>query len=902
MAECPSCASQVGEQNRFCPSCGVALSDSFATQTVAVTPSPRRAPSSAARTAMRTSSSRVHEGRFAPGALLAGRYRIVSLLGKGGMGEVYRADDLALDQQVALKFLPEVLAENPEAIARFRNEVRTARQVSHPNVCRVYDLTEVEGTYVLSMEYVDGEDLGSLLRRIGRLPADKALEIARKLCAGLAAAHEKGVLHRDLKPANVMLDGRGQVLLTDFGLAGLAGEIEGSEVRNGTPAYMAPEQLAGLEVTVKSDLYALGLVLYELFTGKLPFEADTLAGLLRARAENTPMNPSTLVRDLDPAVEKVILRCLQSKPSLRPASALAVAAALPGGDRLAAALAAGETPSPEMVAEAGEGQGLSLRAASILLAATLIAFAGCGWFALRRGAIERMQPPYAPEVLTQKVRDLLKGLGYNGNPVDSFARFQWNDPYINQVSPKGDPQKAWRDVLAGEPSPLQFWYRQADSELFAGTFHDDWLTPGMVDATDPAPTEAGMAHVVVDGHGHLLQFEAMPKQKLPESKAPAPAPDWTPLFAAAGLDAAQLKPADPQWTWLASSDTRAAWTGTWPGSSTPLRVEAAALRGRPVAFMLLGSWASPWREPGSGSTPAVIILLAVLVVVILVVGPWLARRNWKQNRGDRRGATRLAIFVFCVQMALWLMRAHFSGPMAAFGLFLVALATSLFYAAVLWMVYLAMEPYVRRRWPQTLISWTSALGGGMKDAIVGRDVLIGAAMGACFSIVDVVLNTALPSERYKPIFASTASLNGLRATLGSMLVQVPQGIRGAVIFVFLIFLLRVLFRNQWLAGFGFAMFFASLNFLQNGNNWSAGLAALLLYGLIAVVMLRWGLLAVCAGIFVTNVAGVVALTSHAGQWYFGNTLLMVGVVLGLTVWGAWTSLGGRKILKADWFE
>ena len=123
------------------------------------------------------------------------------------------------------------------------------------------------------MEYVDGEDLGSLLRRIGRLPADKALEIARKLCAGLAAAHEKGVLHRDLKPANVMLDGRGQVLLTDFGLAGLAGEIEGAEIRNGTPAYMAPEQLAGEEVTVRSDIYSLGLVLYEIFTGKLPFES-----------------------------------------------------------------------------------------------------------------------------------------------------------------------------------------------------------------------------------------------------------------------------------------------------------------------------------------------------------------------------------------------------------------------------------------------------------------------------------------------------------------------------------------------------------------------------------------------------------------------------------------------------
>src|SRR6476619_6028774 len=251
--------------------------------------------------------------RFGTGAIVAGRYRIVAMLGKGGMGEVYRADDLSLDQPVALKFLPEAVTHNEHALERFRNEVRIARQVSHPNVCRVYDLGEMEGLYFLSMEYVDGEDLGSLLRRIGRLPVDKALEIARKLCAGLAAAHEKGVLHRDLKPGNVMLDSRGQVLLTDFGLAGLAGQIEGAEVRNGTPAYMAPEQLSGEEVTIKSDIYALGLVLCEIFTGKLPFESDTLAGLMRAQRESAPLSPSTLVRDLDPAVERVILRCLQAK-------------------------------------------------------------------------------------------------------------------------------------------------------------------------------------------------------------------------------------------------------------------------------------------------------------------------------------------------------------------------------------------------------------------------------------------------------------------------------------------------------------------------------------------------------------------------------------------------------------
>ena len=157
---------------------------------------------------------------------------------------------------MALKFLPEETAKNETTLARFYNEIRIARQVSHPNVCRVYDLGDVEGQPYLSMEYVDGEDLGSLLRRIGRLPEVKALEIARKLCVGLAAAHDRGVLHRDLKPSNIMLDGRGNVLITDFGLAGLAAQMQGAEVRNGTPAYMAPEQLAGKEVSVQSQRFS----------------------------------------------------------------------------------------------------------------------------------------------------------------------------------------------------------------------------------------------------------------------------------------------------------------------------------------------------------------------------------------------------------------------------------------------------------------------------------------------------------------------------------------------------------------------------------------------------------------------------------------------------------------------
>ena len=194
-------------------------------------------------------------------------------LGRGGMGDVYRADDLRLGQPVALKFVRSDLSTS--ARQRLYDEVRLGRQVSHPNVCRLYDVVEAEGLTFIAMEYVDGEDLASLLARIGQLAPDKALDVARDLCAGLQAAHDRGVLHRDLKPANVMIDGRGRARLTDFGLAI---EPRAAPVRDaaGTPLYMSPEQLAGGEVTARSDVYSLGLVLYETVAGRRFFNARTL--------------------------------------------------------------------------------------------------------------------------------------------------------------------------------------------------------------------------------------------------------------------------------------------------------------------------------------------------------------------------------------------------------------------------------------------------------------------------------------------------------------------------------------------------------------------------------------------------------------------------------------------------
>jgi serine/threonine-protein kinase len=198
------------------------------------------------------------DARFTPGRIFASRYRIVSLLGRGAMGEVYRADDLRLGQSVALKLMSAAMASRHDGLRRLSDEVRLARGIAHPHVCRVYDIGYAEGWHYLSMEYVDGETLASLLRRIGQMPMPKALEMARQLCAGVGAAHARGVLHRDLKPSNIMVDGRGQIRIMDFGLAvSVADDVR--EVA-GTPAYMSPEPRAPVAARGERLVVVLGRI------------------------------------------------------------------------------------------------------------------------------------------------------------------------------------------------------------------------------------------------------------------------------------------------------------------------------------------------------------------------------------------------------------------------------------------------------------------------------------------------------------------------------------------------------------------------------------------------------------------------------------------------------------------
>jgi serine/threonine-protein kinase len=887
MANCAACHTELPAATRFCGHCGAPVAASADLDETELSPQPD-GPASAGE-----------DERFLPGALVAGRYRIVALIGKGGMGEVYRATDLKLRQPVALKFLPAALAADRVLLERFLNEVRIARQVSHPNVCRVYDVGEFEGQHYISMEYVDGEDLASLLRRIGRLPADKALDIARRLCAGLAAAHERGVLHRDLKPGNVMIDGRGQVRITDFGLAGLAGQVQGSDVRSGTPAYMAPEQLAGREVTARSDIYSLGLVLYEMFTGRRPFEAATVADLMRMQIGSSPAGPSSVVRDLDPAVERTILRCLDPDPDRRPPSALAVAAGLPGGDPVAAALAAGETPSPEMVAAAGEGTaGIGPRAAVALLATAVIGLLVCAAVGGRVELQGRIPFDNPAGALAGRAREILASVGYTARPVDTAEGGDLDYAYLEWARRNVHPLA--RALAAGRPAVVRYWYRSSPSYFEPRSFFAGRLLPGIVTESDPPTETAGMLKVNLDMQGRLVGLRAA----TPEFEDPpgeARPFDWNLLLTAAGLDAATLKPAAPQWLPRRSWDTRVAWTGAWPGG-TPgaMRVEAAAFRGKPVFFEITG----PWSTPGAGGDQASArerAARAILLIMFLLAVFWggaLARRNVRLGRGDRRGATRLAGFTFLVILAAWVLAASHKPDVLELELAIMAVSWALFCSALVWVWYLALEPHARRLWPQTLVSWSRLLTGGVRDSLVARDVLIAIAIATGWALLLLAGSAASERAGDLPLQANLETLLGLR-TLGSvMLFQVALSVASSLLTFFGLLGLRAILRKEWLAGAAFVVLLEIPRLLGSHSvplELVVGIATLTID---VVMMVRFGLLAYIVAAYVTNVLVNVPLTLDFSAWYVGSSMFALAVVAALAAWACRAAMAGRGVFGA----
>jgi serine/threonine-protein kinase len=616
---------------------------------------------------------------------------------------------------------------------------------------------------------------------------------------------------------------------------------------------------------------------------------------------------STLTDDLDPAVERVILRCLEPDPTARPSSALAVAAALPGGDPLAAALASGETPSPEMVANAGEVGGMR----PALAIACLVAILG-GTFAqvplFPTYSLSRLVPmPKPPAALADRAAEILTKLGHKEPVADTAYGFDSDDWRLQYVEDTDKSPDRWNKLAQWRPPPVRFWYRTSPRPLIPPS-SDDRVSPGQ-----PPLEVSGMATVFLDPQGRLTGLAVDPPQREDETATSAAAKptDWSVLFAEAQIDPTTLTVVEPRWAPDNYCDERAAWEGRFPDQpDIPIRFEAGAHRGIPTFFQIIGPWTKPQRMEEVPETPGqkvgIIFFLSILIALVLG-GALLARRNLKLRRSDRTGADRLALVCFCLLMLSWLLRInHVADFMGEYDRLYVYIGKSMAVAAIMWMWYIALEPYVRRRWPNALISWSRLLAGRLRDPLVGRDILLGGVFALATIAVwasEARVSLVLGEPQIAPTFSYFSELLlGLRFQIGEALR--PRFVYNALGVLFLLLSLRLILRKEWLVYWGVFVLQAVLVVISPPADQSLAMTLVhilfgaLAYWVLVLVPLRFGLLASIFYFFFVGIPEVPIVYGLSG-WQSEASWTAILFITAVTVYGFHTALAGRALFGDD---
>jgi len=633
----------------------------------------------------------------------------------------------------------------------------------------------------------------------------------------------------------------------------------------------------GTEVTHKSDIYAVGLVLYELFTGMRPFDADTPTSTARPSSDSSPPSPSSHLGGLDPAVERIILRCLEHDPANRPSSAVSVANALPGDDPLAEAIAAGETPPPELVAEGRTS--FSVRPSVVwtcltAFIATLIAVVAAGPYTRSLSQLTLDKPD---GFLLERAREVVRLSG--DPPLKTFEAYGYAP---GQRVPSESPRRA-------QATEMMFWYRQSSHALVPFRM--------VVTPEDPPPSQPGMASVTLDTQGRLRQFESTPSVPA-HGRRSAPDTTWDALFRLAGFDRSNFEPAAPELYPTTYADWRAAWTAVHPAAGVDeIRVEVAAYGGLPVFFRVAepvtDALPSPQPDVWTGIDTAASI---VLFGPVLIVGLFLARRNLLQGRGDRKGAFRLATFMFGLWLAFGILGSDHFLDMAELAIIFRALARASLSFGLFWVLYVALEPYARRYWPFMLVSWVRLLDGRFRDPLLGWHLLVGASSGGIAILIEhggVIATRLLGLPTWEPgsLSLQLRPLTSFRYALAGTLDLLDFAVTTSLQVVIILLVLRVLLRRQAPAAIG--LYLVSV-FVFAGPTATVPAHALII-ALALVVLFRFGLVAMMSGLFVFVLLGNYLISLLPASPFAAVSYLAGMIAVGIAAYGCHCALTARPL-------
>ena len=653
---------------------------------------------------------------------------------------------------------------------------------------------------------------------------------------------------------------------------------------------MAPEQLEGKGASVASDIHALGSVLYELLTGVAAIPATRLAEIREIYRKGLAIfPPSHLAPDIEPQAEAMILKCLATESARRPSSAVEVATAFPGGDALGEALAAGETPSPALVAASGGKGTLPAGVAWSLLAGVLILIGGSITAERYSTVLGLAGFPKSPEVLADHARSIIKSAGYGESAVDSAFGIYSNGGYLGFLARQGDSRN-WRHHLSdSEPGAARFWYRQSSillepSNRGAGVTQDD------------PPQQSGMVYVLLDSRGNLRDFRANPDfyEKEP---AESRTMDWSPLLAAAEILLSDLKSADPHRVPPVAFDLRASWDGKRLGS--PIHVDGAAFHGKPVYFEVTGEWSEPVPATTDWIATVGDTGFIMLAISLWVLGALLVRRHLKLGRGDRPGATRVCLYFFVIAVLSGLLPAHLTASVPQiWAVGSAGVADAMFVTSFLWLFYMSLEPYSRKHFPEMLISWSRMLQGKFRDPLVGRDVLIGALGGCAVGMIvhiAYLLPMFIPIPKITPLMIFPRAISTPLGSVGFLLGLQVNAMLAALGLTLTLVCGWLWFRNRALA-IGLA-FLVSLVLGAPGENYWVTIPLRIIAQLILIfLLLRFGVLTLGIASFVSNVLISYPLTWEVSRWYAGRSVQAFAVVIALAVYGFYRALGNQPVM------